>query len=65
VIIIIYRSFDFLNDIFYYIENADICNFADDNIIYKYGINIDIVMESLKSDLSIVLRWFFSNATGG
>ena len=27
----------FLNDIFYFINNGDLCNYADDNTLYSVG----------------------------
>ena len=51
----------FLNEILWFIEKTDICNFADDNTIYSCAKSVDDVMENLQSDLKIALKWFKDN----
>ena len=51
----------FLNDIFLFIEQTDLCNFADDNSMYSSAKSIEQVIERLKHDLQITLKWFESN----
>ena len=51
----------FINDIVYFIEHTDLCNFADDNTIYRCDDNIASVMTFLQHDLSRILNWFASN----
>ena len=42
-------------------EKTDICNFADDNILYKYSQNLSVVLNYLEDEVSIVLNWFKVN----
>ena len=44
-----------------FVEKTDICNFADDNIIYSCAKSVSDVIENLKSDLKIALNWFKDN----
>ena len=45
----------------WFVEKTDICNFADDNIIYSCAKSVSDVIENLKSDLKIALNWFKDN----
>ena len=38
----------FLNDIFYFINNGNLCNYADDNTLYYIGKKLNMVKENLK-----------------
>ena len=51
----------FINDLILFIYETDICNFADDNTIYKCSSSIDLVIESLEIELNRCLSWFQSN----
>ena len=51
----------FLNDTLWFVEKADICNFADDNTIYSCAKSVNDFIENLQSDLKIVLKWFKDN----
>ena len=51
----------FINDIFLIIFDSDLCNFADDNSLYKCGSNLDSVIASLELDLKNCLDWFRVN----
>ena len=48
----------FINDIFIFIEKTEACNFADDNTIYDCGKDLSNILENLKHDLKILLKWF-------
>ena len=48
----------FLNDMLWFVEKTDICNFADDNTIYSCAKSVNDVIENLQSDLKIALKWF-------
>ena len=50
----------FINDIFMFIEKTEVCNFADDNTIYDCGKDVSNILENLKHDLKILLKWFTS-----
>ena len=41
-----------------FIEKTEILNFADDNTIYDCGEDLSIILENLKHDLKILLKWF-------
>ena len=51
----------FLNDMLWFIEKNDICNFANDNTIYSCAKSVNDVLENLQSDLKIALKWFKDN----
>ena len=52
----------FINDIFMFIEKSEICNFADDNTIYDCGKDLSNILENLKHDMKILLKWFRINS---
>ena len=52
----------FINDIFMFIEKTEISNFADDNAIYDCGEDLSNILENLKHDLKILLKWFRINS---
>ena len=51
----------FINDLFLFVERTNICNFADDNIIYRCDSDLEIVLEDLQLDMKILLNWFKIN----
>ena len=51
----------YLNDLFYIVENTDICNFADDTTPHSSGYNLKEVMEDVEHDCSILVEWFRDN----
>ena len=51
----------YLNDIFFFIGKSDITNYADDNTPYATGCNIDELLNTLKKDIDILLKWFNDN----
>ena len=46
----------YLNDLFYIIENTDICNFADDTTPHSSGYNLKHIMEDVEHDCSILVE---------
>ena len=48
----------FINDLFLFLERTNICNFADDNTIYRYDSILEIILENLQHDMKILLKWF-------
>ena len=52
----------FINDIFMFIKKSEICNFADDNTIYDCGKDLSNILENLKHDMKILLKWFRINS---
>ena len=51
----------YVNDLIYFIQNTEICNFADNNTIYSCGTNLDGIIIDLETDLCQVQEWFESN----
>ena len=51
----------FVNDIFYFIQDAYICNFGDDNSLYSIEDNFKEVKTVLKKDFEILQGWFYEN----
>ena len=45
-----------------FIEKTDICNFADDNTLYKSSPSLSLVLNCLEHDITIVLNWFKINS---
>ena len=46
-----------INDIFMFTEKSEICNIADDNTIYDCGEDLPNIVENLKHDMKILLKW--------
>ena len=51
----------FINDIFYFIKETKIANYADDNAIYTVDRNIDDLLKILQGETSLILYWFRIN----
>ena len=51
----------FINDLFLFLEETNICNFADDNKIYRCDSVLEIILEDLQHDMKILLNWFKIN----
>ena len=51
----------FINDLLLFIQNSDICNYADDTTIYTCNKNLDNIVDRLENDCSIALEWFSDN----
>ena len=51
----------FLNDMLWFLEKTDICNFAEYNSIYSCAKSVNDVIENLQSDLKIAVKWFNDN----
>ena len=52
----------FINDIFFFIEESEICNFADDNILCSCDRNFLRIKENLTFDTKNILLWFRTNS---
>ena len=52
----------FLNNIFLFLEETSICNFADDNTIYASSKCTENVILKLKNDVEILNIWFKNNS---
>ena len=51
----------FINNLFMFIENCEICNFANENTLYSSGIELSSILENLKHDTRTILKWFRIN----
>ena len=51
----------FLNDIFCFINNGNLWNYADDNTLYSIGKSLNMVKENLKINFLIMQKWFYEN----
>ena len=51
----------FINDLFLFVENSDVCNYADDNSLIVADINIESIISKLESDMEILNSWFIDN----
>ena len=51
----------FLNDLFLFVENSELSNYADDNTLYNFGSNLEKEKEILRQDFEIVTKWFCKN----
>ena len=52
----------FINDIFYFILETDICNFADDNTLYACDTSFESARDRLNNDLRRIILWFRNNS---
>ena len=52
----------FINDIFFFAEKSEICNFADDNTVYSCGKDLRKVREDLICTMKNLLKWFRLNS---
>ena len=51
----------YLNDIFYFVSESNLTNYADDNTPYAIDTNIDTLITNLVNDTSILITWFSDN----
>ena len=51
----------YINDLLLFIQNSDICNYADDTTIYASDKNLDNISHRLETDCSVALEWFADN----
>ena len=52
----------FINNIFFFIEKSEICNFADGNTPYSCDRNLLRIKENLTFDMKNILFWFRTNS---
>ena len=50
-----------INDLIFFIQEAEVCNFADDTTIYSCSLNYKEAAHKLSNDTHIVLNWFKVN----
>ena len=51
----------FLNDLFFFIKDIYLANYADDNTTYATSKDISILLKTLEKETSILLNWFTNN----
>ena len=51
----------FLNDIFLFLKNANLGNYADDSTLHAYNKNLETVISNLRQEFSILSNWFYNN----
>ena len=51
----------YLNDLFMFMEETEICNYADDTTIYASGPSIENVIMNLENDALKITEWFPNN----
>ena len=51
----------FINDMFYFIENQYLCYPADDNILYAFDRNMNVVKEKLYKYFEVLDTWIYDN----
>ena len=51
----------FINDIFLFVKDTKITNYADDNTPYAVEDSIEKLLETLQKDVNILLNWFKMN----
>jgi len=51
----------FINDLFFLVEETEVCNYADDTTIYVCGQELEQVVSSLENDAQRISKWFFDN----
>ena len=51
----------FINDVFYFVKESDICNYADDNTLSVADVEVDSIINRLEADISVLNRWFADN----
>ena len=51
----------YINDLLLFIQDSDICNYADDTTIYTCNKSIDNIVHKLENDCTIALKWFADN----
>ena len=52
----------FMNDLFYFVKNGNLFNYADDNSVSVNNKELDIVRRLLQSEAEVTVRWFCNNA---
>ena len=50
----------FLNDIFFFLKDANLRNYADDSTLYAYNKNLETVY-NLRREFSILSNWFYDS----
>ena len=52
----------FINDLFMFISNCEVCTFAGDNTLHSGGMELSRILKNLKHDMKIILKSFRINS---
>ena len=44
----------FINDLFFFVTENDICNSADENTLYKCDVSLKVIIQELECDISVI-----------
>ena len=51
----------FINDIFYFVKESDICNYVDDHTLSVADLEIETIRHRLTLHISVLNKWFTKN----
>ena len=51
----------FINDIFFLVNDTEVCNYADDTTIFACDSDVSNVQYKLEADASLLSKWFVDN----
>ena len=51
----------FINDMFFFIKDTHMANYADDNTLYSLNDNLEDLIETLERETTTILDWFRTN----
>ena len=51
----------YINDIFFFVNENNLTNYADDNTPYSIDSNVDEIINNLVNDTSTLIKWFNDN----
>ena len=51
----------YINDIFFFVDEKDLANYADDNTPYAIDSDINSLIGTLENDATILIKWFHDN----
>ena len=51
----------YINDIFFFINESKLTNYADDNTPHATSSNVEDIINNLETDMSILIKWFNDN----
>ena len=51
----------FISDLFLFLSNSHLSNYANDNTLYAFGNNLEEIKNTLHFDFDLVSKWFEEN----
>ena len=51
----------YIDDIFYFVTKSNLTNYADDTTPYAIDTTLDVLLNSLETDTSVLIKWFHDN----